>query len=71
MGEFSLFYQLVERPTVCVTGGWREPTVETGISHSTEKSLKNAVPTSRPVHAVLGGNSLMMHVLHFLIYFSR
>jgi hypothetical protein len=41
--------------TACVTGGWREPTHETGNCHRSEKSRKNAPHTSRPVHAVLGG----------------
>jgi len=42
------------RPTACVTGGWGEPTHETGNCHRSETTPKNAQSPSRPVHALLG-----------------
>jgi len=46
---------MTKRLTICVTGGWGEPTCETENRQSSEQTPKNAPHTSRPVHAVLGG----------------
>ncbi len=41
-------------PTACVTGGWGEPTHETGNCHRSEPTPKNAQSPSRPAHTLLG-----------------
>lgn len=38
-----------------------ESSSETGTAQSSEKSPKNAVRTSRPVHALLGGSELYQY----------
>ena len=44
---------MFSHPTAGVTVGWWGKGSETGTSHSSEKSLKNAPRTSRPGHALL------------------
>jgi len=41
-------------PTVCVIGGWEEPTHETENCQGSDKAPKNAQSPRRPVHALLG-----------------
>src|SRR5262245_49376257 len=48
-----------KRLTARVTGGWGEEGCKTGNRQSSEITPKNAPSPSRPVHALLGGSSLL------------
>ena len=48
--------------TARVTSGWGEKRLETGTCNSSEQTPKNVLSPSRPVHAVLGGSSLVCSI---------